>query len=64
MKKITAKRIDEIESGKGKPVTLEEVITMAKALDVHPMALLWSEDVSEKNLMKMDSFFKKLSFVE
>jgi hypothetical protein len=55
------KRVNEIEHGKGPDVTVKEVFDCAKALDVHPFAILWPGRIKKTDLETVNDFFKGLT---
>jgi hypothetical protein len=57
-------RINELEYGKGKDVTVKEVFEIAERLDVHPFALLWPGRVNKKKLETVSNFFKGLTIAK
>jgi len=59
-KKMTVKRLNQIESGEV-AMTVEELINIAGALDVNPYTLLCPGDVDHDDLLLLDDFMKILT---
>lgn len=58
---MTRKRLNELFESNGKGLTVNEVHLIAEALDVHPFALLWPEELNGADLISADKFFKNLT---
>ena len=47
MKKLTRRRINQLEHKRGKPPTVDEMIVLARALKVNPLWLSFGEEPME-----------------